>query len=870
MDEKEIIIISIIENEFDNLSINNLINKLKKIPQYDFKNTRTFILKLFRDIDTATKNSKVRIKKYFQSLKSQNDQIIKKIYFQSRNKPLIAKYNYKENPNTKDNSIYQKQNAIDIKTYDNIQSIKNLKSSDENSIKDCDDIFTKNMLEMKFFSGNNGMKGNPFKFKKKINLGNKSLSEFKIKTKHKISLNDSNKNSNKENYNLYKLYNKTIYNKNNSNNKLNITSGNKIEINNYPQNKDNANFLNLKLSKNLNTKKKVPSYDSKKKIIKNNSKLISDVKQKEDNFISFNNDSNNSIIKDITIKNYRDEINDKGIKRQIKIENGNNNIIEEKNNLGIINDNNENNIQYLANEIIIFIDNMKDLQKNIINKNPNIKEMKYNFEKQKYLLYQKAIKLSKITNKNKIDLNSNINHNNENLKNSFILMGNSTNNTFNNNNSSNLDNTKELNLSIINLRKTIEDIKNNSEFLTGQLKSEITSLNNKIKENKEKENEYEKIMIDNLSSIRKIYKILLTNSIKQYDLLTSLENQSPSPRNSTENKFNWYVNEIVKLLELLVNNNNKENENEIIDKNIMEDNKKKEIEKINNIMNEMKNDLLKNIKEIINWIIPLISKEKDKNNIFQQLEINFEQNKFKDALEIFKSKIKEIIELIENLKKQIKNQKDEMKIKENEIKEKENEIKRQENEIKKQENEIKKQENEIKEKSKLKKIEKNINKNQINLSNEDDEDNLNDKNNFLQLNATLLGIQNDLIQKIENKQEEIEKTKKDLKNSIQLNKEFMNMAKNQTGQDINIFSEKYNYLLDLYNSEQDKVKFLQNEYMNLLNGLSNYVNNGEEIIIKLGKMWDLNPILKTNFEMAEPEFPEIEPINESDLFTENS
>ena len=35
-------------------------------------------------------------------------------------------------------------------------------------------------------------------------------------------------------------------------------------------------------------------------------------------------------------------------------------------------------------------------------------------------------------------------------------------------------------------------------------------------------------------------------------------------------------------------------------------------------------------------------------------------------------------------------------------------------------------------------------------------------------------------------------------------------------------------------------------------------------------MWDLNPILKTNFEMAEPEFPEIEPINESDLFTENS
>ena len=854
MDEKEIIIISIIENEFDNLSINNLINKLKRIPQYDFKNTRTFILKLFRDIDTATKNSKVRIKKYFQSLKSQNDQLIKRIYFQSRNKPLIAKYNSKENSNIKDSSVHQKQNVNDIKTYDNIQSIKNLKSSDENSIKDCDDIFTKNMLEMKFFSGNNGMKGNPFKFKKKINLGNKSLSEFKIKTKHKISLNESNKNSKKENYNLYKLYNKTIYNKENSNNKFNNTSENKIEINN-PRNKDNANFLNLKLSKNLNIKKKVPSYDEKK-IIKNNPKLISSIKEKDEKIISLNNDSNNnSIIKDITIKNYRDEKNDKGIKRSIKIENGNNSIVEGKRNLSKVNnnnENNENNIQYFANEIINFIDNMKDLQKNIINKNPNIKEMKYNFEKQKYLLYQKALKLSKITStdniiNNKIDLNLNINHNNENQKNSSIFMDNTTSNTFNNN-SSNLENTKELNLSIVNLRKTIEDIKNNSEFLTGQLKSEITSLNNKIKEKNEKENEYEKIIIDNLSSIRKIYKILLTNSIKQYDLLTSLENQSPSPRNSNENKFNWYVNEIIKLLELLINNNQKEkeneNENEVIDKKIVDN------------MNEMKNELLKNIKEIINLINPLISKEKDKNNILQQLEINFEQNKFKDVLEILKSKIKEIIELIKNLQKEIKKQEDEIKLKENEIK--------------RQENQIKKQEKEIKEKAKINKIEKNLNKNHINLSNEDDEDNLNDKNNFLQLNATLLGIQNDLIQKIENKQEEIEKTKKDLKNSIQLNKEFMNMAKNQTGQDVNIFSEKYNYLLDLYNSEQDKVKFLQNEYMNLLNGLSNYVNNGEEIIIKLGKMWDLNPILKTNFEMAEPEFPEIEPINESDLFTENS
>ena len=100
MDEKEII--SIIENEFNDLSINNLINELKKIPQYDYKSINTFILKLFRDIDTATKNLKNRFKKYFQNLKSQNSQIIKKIYFQSRNKPLISIYNTKDSTNMKD------------------------------------------------------------------------------------------------------------------------------------------------------------------------------------------------------------------------------------------------------------------------------------------------------------------------------------------------------------------------------------------------------------------------------------------------------------------------------------------------------------------------------------------------------------------------------------------------------------------------------------------------------------------------------------------------------------------------------------------------------------------------------------------------
>ena len=873
MEEKEITIISIIDSEFDNLSINNLINELKKIPQYDFKNTRTFILKLFRDIDTSLKNSKNKIKKYFQGLKSQNDQIIKKIYFQSRNKPLISKYNTKESTNLtniKDNSFFQTQTANDYKNYENIESIKNLKSSEENSVKEYDDIFNKNIIEMKYFSGNNGIK-NPLKFKKKINLGNKSLSEFKIKKKKKICFNDFNKDSNMTNLNLYKIYNQAHNNKNNSNisnNKSNSIKRNKIEIsfNNIDNSKENDYYSNIKIIKQLNnTKKKIPSYD-KKNIKKNNMKLMinNNSKDKKENIISYHNNDksiNNNKIIDIQIKSYTNEKNTKEIKNPFKnannnninnntpFENINNNTIIQNNynnefiDTNNINNNKENICQKLANEIIYFIDNMKDLQKNIINKNPNIKEMKYNFEKQKYLLYQKSLKLSKISDNENEDKDLNIKDNKkyEISKNFSFFLKKSINNDINknnNNNITNIENTKELNMSITNLRKTIEDIKNNSQFLAEQLKSEITILNNKLKEKNEKEKEYEQYIFQNLNSIIQIYKLLFPHCLKQYDFLTSIENESHSSRNSSEKKFNWYINEITKFIDILINknsNNSNNNNNNILQNisninnnniNICQKNKKEE-----NIIdiNEIKNELLKNILEIMTWINPYISKDKNNTNIniAKQIETNFEQNKMKEAFDLFKLKIKEIITLIDNLK------------------------------IK-----IKKRENE------KNKINNSNNKNNI-ISCDDDEDNL-DKNNFLQLNSTLLGIQNDLIQKIENKQEEIEKIKKDLKNSIQLNNEFMNMAKNQKGQDVNIFAEKYKYLLDLFNSEQEKVKFLQNEYVNLLSGLSNYVNNGNEIIIELKKMWNLNPIIKTNFEIAEPEFPEIDPINETDLLTENS
>ena len=163
---------------------------------------------------------------------------------------------------------------------------------------------------------------------------------------------------------------------------------------------------------------------------------------------------------------------------------------------------------------------------------------------------------------------------------------------------------------------------------------------------------------------------MFPHCLKQYDFLTSIENESHSSRNSSEKKFNWYINEITKFIDILINinsNNSNNNNNNILQNinninnnniNICQKNKKEE-----NIIdiNEIKNELLKNILEIMTWINPYISKDKNNSNIniAKQIETNFEQNKIKEAFDLFKLKIKEIITLIDNLKIKIKKRENE-------------------------------------------------------------------------------------------------------------------------------------------------------------------------------------------------------------------
>ena len=71
------------------------------------------------------------------------------------------------------------------------------------------------------------------------------------------------------------------------------------------------------------------------------------------------------------------------------------NIIQ--NNSNIVNTNYNLTIEkFLAKEILKFLEEMKNLQVSICNKEPNIKELKKNFEKRKTNLYQEALKIFEI------------------------------------------------------------------------------------------------------------------------------------------------------------------------------------------------------------------------------------------------------------------------------------------------------------------------------------------------------------------------------------------------------------------------------------------------------------------------------------------
>ena len=632
MDE-ELIILSIIEEEFDNLSPKEIITNLDVIPQNNIKKIRLFLLKTLTDIENAKNNTIKKIKEYFQTINIQKCKVIKKLCSKSRNKPQVF---------TKNQELFKN---IKNFTYDNekLQSLAKKK----NVSPFTNTMFTR-INTQHFFNINN-------KMPKTI----KSFSNQSCKTHKKIKSNNEEKR---------KIIIDNISSIKNSKNIFDHTNDNEKE-----------KILNLTTTQNAITSKKLKT--------KSQNKINLSCRTENLNKNANNNNSNT------------------------------NNINNTESNNTI------NNNTSLARDIITFVDNMKALQESIIKKDPNIKQMKYDFEKQKIQLYNNAKNVKKNTLTKCQDL-------------------------------------KPL--------KMYQIMHENKLFLSSNQNQDL--LDNKI-------------LLEYLSdSIKQIYNLLI-NNCKDKEI-NFIEELSPSQFLSKK-KFSLYINEIIKLI-TNVKKNKKYKLDSIINLSFISSKKQfkeKAIQCIiinnNNIeinqkqnCKELKNEIFKLTIDVKSWASTL----SDSNSI-NKLETQFNSSETSQCFNILKSEIKNLV--ISSEKNKTKNN----------------------------------CEDEI----------------------------LSERDNIINLNSTLLSVQNDLLHNLENKQKEIDNAKDELKNSLKLQKDFMEILKeHKTIQEVNIFKEKYQYLLNLLKKESERVSILQGEYIRMLSNLSKYIVNGEKILVDLGTMWNIS------------------------------
>ena len=443
------------------------------------------------------------------------------------------------------------------------------------------------------------------------------LSPTNGKSLNRISSQDKEKTHMKENQ-LLKSDNFIDMNLNKENNNI-ITSKGKII--NYIMRNDKRGKINTNIVTNNST---VVKSKSAKKLVEN-----ANVKK------SNNNTNNTSIFK-----------------------NNNQNVFSNTINISnpTMNNYNQTIEKFLAKEILQFLDDMKNLQVSICNKEPNIKELKKNFEKKKSNLYQEALKCSKNEINNQI-LQDNRSYSSIFSCNSAITTGtpltNSNNNMLNYNN----QNVKELTDSISVLRTALEDIKSNSQFITSQLRTEINNLNDKVSKQMNCITQYEKNINNNLNSIKGIYKLLkpLSNPLNLNSVMDSLQSQTLQSQNSfinslsqQENKFDWYENEIKKLIncidtKLKLNNqtsNNENSNNNIIDQ-------KSSIIDIND-PNKLYLNIKNSCNELIEMIRPFINEEENENELNSIFETkdNFEDDVIINEIENSNRKFKKINQTI--------------------------------------------------------------------------------------------------------------------------------------------------------------------------------------------------------------------------------
>ena len=589
----------------------------------------------------------------------------------------------------------------------------------------------------------------------------------------------------------------------------------KIKILNNNFNKgENSDFQNYSNQKNYLT-----SNGSLKNYIKKN------IKKKKDNKCSksvvINSKTTNKLI---------------SLRKQKHINSPNNKSnFTNHSTIGNISSNVNQNVGIFAKEIIKFLEEMNQLQINICNKVPNIKDLKKNFEKKKNNLYKEALKYTKNDN-----LYNQVSHDNRSYN--SVFSGNSifTIGTYNGLNYN--QHIKELNDLIITLKTSLEEIKSNSNFITSQLRIEISELNNRNEKLMVSINQYEKNINSNNNSIRNIYKLLnklvVNFSLNNENLSLGL-NSNTNSLNSHENKFDYYENEIKKIISRL--------EIKLSNLQIIENNNHQEIKSFNTDIPDT-NKLFSSIKDIFNEIIEMIrpyiiqdENENELNNIFD----------FKDAFEygIIINSLKNLKKYINLLIKQIDN------------------LNYHKETLLKQLND-KKFQNETYKNSINNGIINKFNYNINNNSKEEEKKN-SDNENYKILNNDLLSIQKSLLEKLEMKDTEIEKNQETIKELLLINKKDESI--NEKSSNL-VSNEKYIYLLNLYSNEQDQLNQLKNDYIHLIQELSNYIENGKKISIDINKI-SFNSYKKSTNEVNYEDnldSNDLGRINENDLLTEKN
>ena len=628
-----------------------------------------------------------------------------------------------------------------------------------------------------------------------------------------------------------------------------------------------VNYLNLSqlnggILSPINGKNKMLNQEKEKSFTNENIKLKSDFHFNKNE--RYNNDN---MSKDYNSVNSKGKIINyimKKDKRKINTNNSNNSIViksksakkllenstirRSHNNSSVFKTNSQNNINnningnqcieiFLAKEILQFLEDMKNLQISICKREPNIKELKRDFERKKINLYQEALKFTK--NESNNNLFDNRSYSSFFSSNSALTISTPLNNLNNNN-----QNVKELTDLISVLRNSLKDIKSNSKFITSQLRTEINNLNNKILKQMDSINQYEKNLINNLNSIKGIYK-LLKNYSNLNSVMDSIQSQNSFSYNvnQCDNKFEWYEGEIKKIINGFENKNHFQNGNNE-NNNILKIN-----EKYSNSDNKDINKLYINIKnycfEIIEIIKPYINEEEIENELNNDIEI--------------KNKIEEdaIIKCLETLKKYIKTFP--MKIDNFNI-EKDN---------------LEREINNLRIQCETYKIALNntvINKMKYNNKIEEEEDNFIESENYRKLNNDLLVIQNDLLQKLEMKDIENERNQETINDLLKVNDRIEKEERNDNIELLNnVSEEKYRYLLNLFTNEQDQNKQLKSDYLHLIQDLSNYIENGNKISIDINKL-NIYKSKKISNELKfeEDDSNDLGRINENDLLTDKS